>query len=306
MKRLVLFICFLIMFVPFNVNAASAIASMNGPINSEVGQNFSVRLSLYVSDYGNADAIYAINGTLQYDTTLLELVSVDSNLTLANNPLQSMPNFRFELTSNNGFKGGEFLVVTFKVRKVGEVNFELINSQARFGKGDNVETITLMAPSYKVNGRQGTSRASSNNNLKDLEIAGYDIKFDKNVTTYKLTMYENKPLLINPQVEDSLANFTISGNANFIVGDNEILITVTAEDGTKKTYTIIGNLVLDDDTLEDEKDTTVVAVPDVEDEGFFKKYDQIMIPIFVVTLIILVTVLIVKRPKKKRKYKKRH
>lgn len=82
---------------------------------------------------------------------------------------------------------------------------------------------------------------STNNLLGALAIEGYDIGFDANKFEYKLTVENNiSSVKITSTAQDSKSKIQIDGNASDLaVGDNTIKVTVTAENGDKKTYTII-------------------------------------------------------------------
>ena len=82
---------------------------------------------------------------------------------------------------------------------------------------------------------------SANANLKSLRTDLVEIipEFDKNITTYDAYVAEtvqNIDVLAVP--EDSKSSISITGNNNLQLGNNVILVTVTAENGDKKTYTI--------------------------------------------------------------------
>lgn len=80
---------------------------------------------------------------------------------------------------------------------------------------------------------------SSNALLSSLTIDNYKIDFSSSNTEYYVTLKnDEKSLVINALTQDSLATFTISNNDNFTDGQNRILITVKAEDGTTKEYKI--------------------------------------------------------------------
>ena len=68
----------------------------------------------------------------------------------------------------------------------------------------------------------------------------YDFSgFKSSKTSYDVTVpYEVKNLEVYYTVNNGKAKCTVSGNDNFEIGKNEIKLTVTAEDGTQKTYTI--------------------------------------------------------------------
>lgn len=90
---------------------------------------------------------------------------------------------------------------------------------------------------------------SSNNNLKTLKIMGDDgnevvlsPSFSSNVYTYEANVDSTvRTISIDATLEDEKANMVISNNANdeLVAGENNrITITVTAEDGSKRAYTI--------------------------------------------------------------------
>lgn len=101
---------------------------------------------------------------------------------------------------------------------------------------------------------------SSNTNLKELTIDGYEIEFDKDTLEYTINVGSDVDSLdISALVEDAKSWAKIEGNENFSEGKNEVLITVYAEDGTTKTYKLTVNkakkissslVVEDDDTTE--------------------------------------------------------
>lgn len=80
---------------------------------------------------------------------------------------------------------------------------------------------------------------SSNALLASLTIDNYKIDFSSSITDYYITLKnDEKSLAIDATTQDSLATFTISNNNNFTDGQNKIVITVKAEDGTIKEYII--------------------------------------------------------------------
>lgn len=83
---------------------------------------------------------------------------------------------------------------------------------------------------------------SSNNYLKTLEIADYDIDFDKLVNNYIIKVSSDvNSLDIKAIAEDSRASVEITGNENFKTGDNTVVIKVTAENGDVNEYKITVN-----------------------------------------------------------------
>lgn len=83
---------------------------------------------------------------------------------------------------------------------------------------------------------------SSNNYLKELTIASYDIDFDKFVNEYTIKVDSDVKFLdIKAVAEDSRARVEITGNENFKTGNNIVTITVTAENGDVNVYELTVN-----------------------------------------------------------------
>ena len=83
---------------------------------------------------------------------------------------------------------------------------------------------------------------SSNNYLKSLEIKDHEISFDKEVKEYSITVdYDVDSLDITALAESSSARVEITGNESFKEGKNTVVITVTAENGTEREYTLTVN-----------------------------------------------------------------
>lgn len=60
----------------------------------------------------------------------------------------------------------------------------------------------------------------------------------ENTSYYAAVGYETDMVIVSAIAEDSLANVEVTGGKNLNLGNNEVLITVTAEDGSKTVYTI--------------------------------------------------------------------
>ena len=84
-----------------------------------------------------------------------------------------------------------------------------------------------------------TTNQKYNNNLKSLEIAGYEIQFDKYKKIYDIEVPEEvNKLTVIASPEDSNATYSITGADNLKENHNKVVIEVTAQDGDKKTYVI--------------------------------------------------------------------
>ena len=132
-----------------------------------------------------------------------------------------------------------------------------INVTSNYNGGDASKTINVGTVTSSASSTQPSTTApsttqtpkSNNNNLSSLNITGDDgnkvvlsPSFSSNVYTYEATVASMvRTVSIDATLEDSKANMVISNNADeeLVAGENNrITITVTAEDGSKRAYTI--------------------------------------------------------------------
>lgn len=90
------------------------------------------------------------------------------------------------------------------------------------------------------NTTSGTSTKSSDATLSDLGIKPNDFKgFKSGITSYKTTVPEDvEEVEVYAKTTSSKATLTGTGKKKLEKGTNTAEVTVTAENGTKKTYTI--------------------------------------------------------------------
>ena len=87
------------------------------------------------------------------------------------------------------------------------------------------------------------SKDTSNKSLQSLAVDGYtlDPVFNPETTRYTIDLkedFKDDKLKITAVAADEKAKVTIEGNENFSTGNNMVKITVTAQDGTTRLYTI--------------------------------------------------------------------
>jgi len=81
---------------------------------------------------------------------------------------------------------------------------------------------------------------NANAYLKELTIDGQDIGFEKDIVEYNYTVgIDVVDLNINAIPEQETSGVSITGNRNLAIGENEVIITVQAEDNSVKEYKII-------------------------------------------------------------------
>lgn len=113
----------------------------------------------------------------------------------------------------------------------------------------SVRTIQLTVNAQRTTTNNGggnstnaqTKTKSSNNFLSSLTIEGLEIdpKFDKEVLEYSVKIpAETEKIKINAQLADSNSKVTGTGEVKVTTGLNTLELVVTAENGSKRTYTI--------------------------------------------------------------------
>ena len=102
-------------------------------------------------------------------------------------------------------------------------------------KAENGSEKTYTLNVFRNDGRE------DNNYLKELEIVGYKLNFNKEKFEYNLNvLYELEKLDMKIVTDSNKAKYDVNGNS-LIVGENTVTITVTAENEQKRTYTIYVN-----------------------------------------------------------------
>lgn len=252
MKKILL--CFILIFgmfaFPIDAKAISASSSLSGPTTVTVGSTISVTASV------SASRMYIIQG----------------NITSSNNSVLSGSGSLYKKAdlsvSENGFTSAS-KTVQFTAKSEGTATIKLIDT----GIGITVDdepisfssslTVKVVAKTNNTssNSSSSSSSSSSNNssssttttvqepevkkssekNLSSLSVSEGTLspKFSAGTTTYKVDLTnEVKKLTISAKAKDSKASVSGTGEKELKIGENNFTVTVTAEDGSKKTYTI--------------------------------------------------------------------
>lgn len=104
----------------------------------------------------------------------------------------------------------------------------------------NTQTSTNTRASNNTSTSNTTTTKSSNANLSNLGITPYDFTgFRYGTTYYEVTVPEDTTTVeVYAKAQDTNATVTGIGSKSLESGENKVEVVVTAEDGTKKTYTI--------------------------------------------------------------------
>ena len=100
-------------------------------------------------------------------------------------------------------------------------------------------TTTKSTTDDKDDDKTTTTTKSSDATLKSLTSSVVDIDFSKNTTNYTVNVDKTVTSLgLKAVANNSKASVKVTGDENFVTGNNIVKVVVTAEDGTTKTYTI--------------------------------------------------------------------
>lgn len=209
------------------------------------GDEFTVDYVLSVSDY----AVNGVAGLFTYDETMLELVSME----VKNDWLGNYKNGKFLYLGTDSLTGNvtideeteeevitpeDYVIVTatFKALKSGESEVsveerEYINQNQYLNVVNELEPIIVVV------------NASDNNNLSSLTVAGQVIELLEDVFEYKITVSNDVTVAdVEAILENVAASITsIVAPEELVEGENTITITVTAENGDEKVYTVVVN-----------------------------------------------------------------
>lgn len=207
------------------VSGASS-ASPGSTVNVSVGGSFTGRVNVTVSNgYGNK-SIWVENNTVTVPVTVGS--SGTTTITAVSGEGTSDAN-------------GNDLGVIRGSKSIQIVQPKPAPTPTTPSNNTNTNSNSATKTATKTTSSSTTSTKSSNAHLSKLQInqEGLTPNFNKNKTSYAVTVGENvNDLKVTAVAEDSKSKVAISGNTGLKNGDNKIYITVTAQDGTKKVYTI--------------------------------------------------------------------
>ncbi len=232
--------CTFILALSFTVFADSYL-SVSGS-SGTVGGTVSVSLSI-------SGDISGYQAVITYDSSAMEFSSASGGVQLSANGAGGAVSI---VDYQNGTNTGPMsCTLVFTAKKAGTYTVGVSNFFATDGNGDGVTsssgsgTVTISAP----------PTASSDANLSSLSISPGSLypAFSAGTTYYSATVSASTTrLTVSAIPNDSAASVYVSGASSLSVGQNSVYVTVTAEDGTRKTYTI--NVTRNSDTTNEPDD----------------------------------------------------
>lgn len=231
----VVFLMVLLAALPtYSVQAASATITLTAE-TEEIHAGDTVEVKLTIS----ADAtIGDFEAFISYDETIFEFYSAASCITGGAGFLKVADIGASPSSQERTYR------IYFTALTQGECEVALYDRPVVYCYTDGREmSVTGVSKTFSV---LPSVTASGNSRLAALhvvdnrpETVSLTPAFAAETTTYYATVaHESDMVIVSAIAEDSLANVEVSGGRNLIPGNNEVLITVTAEDGSETVYTI--------------------------------------------------------------------
>ena len=183
------------------------------------------------------EAIAACEPRITYDKNVFSFVSLDEG---GSGNANTAGTIAISYFAQDGFGAKTYkLSATFKSLKVGEGKFIVDFPNLGLHTAD---LQPLGSPTASVTVAVKEENKSSNANLKWLTVpkgCTLEPAFNKNITEYTCTVPGSVTSFpMDWEREDSKASDKVSGSLTLKVGENKRSVTVIAEDGTKKVYTV--------------------------------------------------------------------
>ena len=215
------------------VFAASASATLTGPSTVRAGDTITLTFAV------NGSGLYGVEGALSYDSSQVTLSSVSQKISSKWSLSTNGDKFTAYDTQMSApiSKSTSLFTATFKVKSSVKTGANITISVKNIVATDGSNSINASTASYS---KTVAAPKSTDATLKAMTVSNATISpaFDTNTTKYTASVdFSVSKLNVTATATDSKAKVAISGN-DLKVGSNTVKVTVTAENGSKKEYTI--------------------------------------------------------------------
>ena len=239
--KLVIFVITLIGFVSPVFASGSATVGFNSNSTVSLGSNITVSLSISnISDSNGG--VSSFEGNLVFDNEYLEYVSgtgTSSPYSFQINPSASYKMAGLDTSLSNGInKTTTIFTFVFKAKKSGTTQITVSN--AKLNNNSERMNVTANPKSITIDGGS-TSVKNSDATLKSLSVDGYTLSpsFSANNTSYSIKVPSNISSINLSAISNSdKAKIEGIGNVSLTSNVTNVVVKVTAEDGTVKSYNI--------------------------------------------------------------------
>ena len=232
----------------FSVTDINLMRHNNDKINKVSIATFKIKASNVANGTSTISFSNILTGNSEYQSISLNCNPININFGNNINTLSSLNikgfdlNFSSEKTNYNLEIDNENIEI---IATATDKNAKITgNGSRKLNYGNNTINIVVTAENgytktYTLNITRKDNR-SSDNNLLNLKVNAGELKFDKEITEYRINVSnEVENFEITYELSDSKSKADIIGNKELSIGENEFVIKVTAENGTTKEYKII-------------------------------------------------------------------
>ncbi len=211
--------------IPNTLNAATTFKTTASTSKAILGKTFTVTVKI-----SSSEKLGSWEYTIDYNSSVLSLVSGQ----------KSVADF------GNGSKTSASYTYTFKAIKPGSSNIS-VKSYGAISWGEvNLKPSATGTSVSVITQAQLEASYSKDNNLKSLSVDSVSLSpaFDSKITNYTAELPPSSTSVkINATANDKKASISGVGTFSVIEGENKFSITVTAENGSTKIYTVTVNVV---------------------------------------------------------------
>ena len=238
MKRIITITLLLVIVLSamnISVFAAPATATMTGPDTVRAGETITITFNM------NGTGLFGMEGTLSYDTSKLTLSGTPKNVIGGNWKVEFNDNNFLaydDALSNPVNKNTKIFSVNFKVASDLTPGTEIAVSMTKTALSDGSTETNVGTVSYTAT---IAPPKSTDNTLKTLTVSNADISpaFSPDVTEYTTEVpFSVSNLAVSATANDTKATVTVKNSTLVANATTKITITVKAEDGSTKIYTI--------------------------------------------------------------------
>lgn len=234
-KLICIYLIFFSLFLfPSIVSAGSAYVGFSG--NDSVYNGNEITIYMYVSNISGASGgVESLEGNLVFDSSYLEYLGGSGTSSPYNFNINVGNNYKIAGLDTSLDRGitSTTTVFTFRFRakqtgstRVSLSNVKLTDSANRLDASAGSKTISIVDP------------PSGNNNLSSLSTNLGGFSFNGG-TSYEMTVeHDVTSINVSATPEDGKASVSGTGTKDLYYGRNVINVTVRAENGSEKTYTI--------------------------------------------------------------------
>ncbi len=226
-------LCVMLQMFVFSASAATnrVTVSVNNK-NPLVGQTITVKIVPYTTETDGLGAIS--DAKLTYNASVLKLKSYGSEAKPDPNKSGQI-NFYYVATKKGS--ASVTFTLTFQVIKEGSSTIKFTGDLANW----TMDSVKPISDDETIKATD-KSKLPSDATLKSLKLSAGTLSpaFKASVTSYTVTVpYDTTKVLVTAVTNDSKATSSVSGSSTMKVGKNTRIVTVTAQNGSTKKYTIV-------------------------------------------------------------------